>query len=114
MPKPRMRKYDLKNVGGRIRKARIEAALTMRELSEKMDVTFAYLGMIERGEKKPSDKVLACVSEVTGVSLDWLQNGGGDGVAEKASKPPQSQPLRVADIDASLFLSLIMREDPSA
>ena len=111
MPKPRMKNYDLSNVGGRIRKARIDASLTMKELSEKMEVSFAYLGMVERGEKNPSDKILTCVSETTGVPLDWLQNG--DGVDEKGSKQNQSQAPRVADIDAALFLALIMREDPS-
>ena len=111
MPKPRMKNYDLINVVGRIRKARIDASLTMKELSEKMEVSFAYLGMVERGEKNPSDKILTCVSETTGVPLDWLQNG--DRVDEKGSKQNQSQAPRVADIDAALFLALIMREDPS-
>ena len=111
MPKPRMKNYDLSNVGGRIRKARIDASLTMKELSEKMEVSFAYLGMVERGEKNPSDKILSCAAEATGVPLDWLQNG--DGVDEKGSKQNQSQAPRVADIDAALFLALIMREDPS-
>ena len=106
-----MKNYDLSNVGGRIRKARIDASLTMKELSEKMEVSFAYLGMVERGEKNPSDKILTCVSETTGVPLDWLQNG--DRVDEKGSKQNQSQAPRVADIDAALFLALIMREDPS-
>ena len=111
MPKPRMKNYDLSNVGGRIRKARIDASLTMKELSEKMEVSFAYLGMVERGEKNPSDKILTCVSETTGVPLDWLQNG--DRVDEKGSKQNQSQAPHIADIDAALFLALIMREDPS-
>ena len=111
MPKPRMKNYDLSNVGGRIRKARIDASLTMKELSEKMEVSFAYLGMVERGEKNPSDKILTCVSETTGVPLDWLQNG--DSVDEKGSKQNQSQAPRVADIDAALFLSIVMCENPS-
>ena len=111
MPKPRMKNYDLSNVGGRIRKARIDASLTMKDLSEKMEVSFAYLGMVERGEKNPSDKILTCVSETTGVPLDWLQNG--DRVDEKGSKQNQSQAPHIADIDAALFLALIMREDPS-
>lgn len=113
MPKPRVKNYDLKSVGGRIRKARIEAALTMRELSEKMEVSFAYLGMVERGEKKPSDKILTCVAETTGVPLDWLQNGDGDSVDEKTSKPNRSRTPCDAKLNPSLFLSLIMHEDPS-
>lgn len=111
MPKPRNKTYDLGTIGGRIRKARIDASLTMKELSDKMEVSFAYLGMVERGEKNPSDKILNCVAEETGVPLDWLQNG--DSVDEKSTKPNQSQTPRVADIDAPLFLSLIMCEDPS-
>jgi len=114
MPKPRMKKFDLKAIGGRIRKARIDAALTIKELSEKMGVSFAYLGMVERGEKNPSDKILECVAEATGVSLDWLKNGDKDSADDKAPMLNQLQtPFYVSDIDASLFLSLVMYKAPS-
>ncbi len=115
MPKPRMKKFDLKAIGGRIRKARIDATLTIKELSEKMGVSFAYLGMVERGEKNPSDKILECVAETTGVSLDWLKNGDKNSVDDKA--PILNQPqtsISVSDIDASIFLNLVMYKAPSA
>ena len=111
MPKPKMKNTDLTRIGGRIRQARIDASLTIKELSERIDVSSTYLGMIERGERKPPATLLECIAETTNKPIDWLQNG--DIVDEKGSKPNQSQTPRVADIDAALFLALIMREDPS-
>ena len=111
MPKPKMKNTDLTRIGGRIRQARIDASLTIKELSERIDVSNTYLGMIERGERKPPATLLECIAEATNKPIDWLQNG--DSVDEKGSKPNQSQTPRVADIDAALFLALIMREDPS-
>lgn len=111
MPKPKMKNTDLTRIGGRIRQARIDASLTIKELSERIDVSSTYLGMIERGERKPPATLLECIAEATNKPIDWLQNG--DIVDEKGSKPNQSQTPRVADIDAALFLALIMREDPS-
>lgn len=111
MPKPKMKNTDLTRIGGRIRQARIDASLTIKELSERIDVSNTYLGMIERGERKPPATLLECIAEATNKPIDWLQNG--DIVDEKGSKPNQSQTPRVADIDAALFLALIMREDPS-
>ena len=100
-----------KEIGIRIRKARTDASLTIKTLSEKAGVSVALLGMVERGTRTASQKLIECVSAETGVPVDWLQNG--DRVDEKGSKPNQSQTPRVADIDAALFLALIMREDPS-
>ena len=111
MPKPKMKNTDLTRIGGRIRQARIDASLTIKELSERIDVSNTYLGMIERGERKPPATLLECIAEAANKPIDWLQNG--DIVDEKGSKPNQSQTPRVADIDAALFLALIMREDPS-
>ena len=111
MPKPKMKNTDLTRIGGRIRQARIDASLTIKELSERIDVSNTYLGMIERGERKPPATLLECIAEATNKPIDWLQNG--DIVDEKGSKPNQSQTPSVEDIDADLFLALIMREDPS-
>ena len=31
--------------------------------------------MVERGERNPSDKMLASIADATGVSVEWLQEG---------------------------------------
>jgi len=111
MPKPKVKEIDLKSVGGRIRKARTGASLTMKELSERLGVSFAYLGMVERGERNPSDKILAAIAEATGTPVDWLKNGDKDSADDELKKIDSLQsPL---NIDAALFLGLIMREEPS-
>lgn len=106
---PKMKEIDLQNVGGRIRKARTKASLTTKELSERIGVSFAYLGMVERGERNPSDKVLESVAAITDVSTDWLKNGGH--IETKPKKAGSLQSFQ--DIDAALFLSLYRCEDPS-
>jgi len=114
MSKPKMKKIDLNSVGGRIRKARTDSSLTIKELSKRINISLTYLGMIERGERNPSDQMLACIAEVTGTPVDWLQNVDNNSVDDKPRKSNQPQtPFYIADIDASLFLSLLMCEEPS-
>lgn len=109
MTKRRIKGIDLKSVGGRIRKARTDASLTIKELSEKAEVSFAYLGMVERDERTPSDKIIASVADATGVPVEWLKNG--DGSEDKSKKIGSLQSFQ--DIDAALFLSLFRCENPS-
>lgn len=96
-----MKEIGLNSVGGRIRKARTDALFSIKELSEKIGISFAYLGMVERGERNPSDKMLSSIADVTGASIEWLKNG--------SQSPPDDVRMRM---DVSLFLNLILHEDP--
>lgn len=107
MPKPKLKDTDLTCIGGRIRQARIDASLTIKELSEKIDVSYTYMGMLERGERKPPSKILECIAEATNTPIDWLSNNSKSEKAEKAD--PLKAPL---NIDPALFLGLVMREKP--
>lgn len=108
----KMKEVGLQSVGGRIRKARIDASLTTKDLSEKMGVSFAYLGMLERGERNPSVKKLACIAEATGAPLAWLQTGDPGSIDTKSPEPSRASSYYVENIDAALFLSIIMHGDP--
>lgn len=103
MSKSKMKDAGLNNVGGRIRKARTAALLSIKELAEKIEVSFAYLGMVERGERNPSDKMLACIADVTGVTTGWLKDGD-------TPQDPVSSDEELFDV--SLFLSLLLHEVP--
>lgn len=92
-----MKEISLKSVGGRIRKARTDALFSIKELSEKIGISFAYLGMVERGERNPSDKILSSIADETGTSIEWLKNG---------SAPPPDD----VRMDVSLFLNLVLHE----
>lgn len=98
-----------REIGIRIRKARTDASMTIKTLSEKAGVSFALLGMVERGTRSASRNLIECVSAATGVPADWLLNG--DRVDEKSKKAGSLQSFQ--DIDAALFLSIVMCENPS-
>lgn len=55
-----------------IRDLRNERALTLEELAEKVDLTPAYLSMVETGKKKLSPKALQRVAVALGVGYKWL------------------------------------------
>ena len=61
--------------GKRIKQARIEKGLTQRQLAEKVSVHPNAIGEYERGTVVPSFTIMARISEVLDVSLDWLAGG---------------------------------------
>jgi len=63
---------DYRAVGKRIRNERIGNKLTQAELAEKVNVTTAYIGQIERGERKFSIETLLNIATVLNVSVDYL------------------------------------------
>lgn len=101
-----MIKTDEDTLGGRIRKARMDKKLKMKELAEILQITANYLGLLERGKKSPSKKLLENIAENTGVSYAWLLNGPEDRSEEEISAP--SPRCTVASVDLQLLLLTIM------
>ncbi len=62
-------------MGQRIRQRRRELRLTQERLAEYADISAAFVGHLERGEKTPSVETLARLAEVLDVSLDFLVFG---------------------------------------
>ena len=63
---------DYNLIGGRIRQARIHMGLTQEYLSELIEVTPAFVGHIERGERSVSLITLLKIAMVLNVSTDYL------------------------------------------
>ena len=63
---------DLKDVGLRIKKARIARGFTQTELAEKLDIAPPYLSNIENGRANFSVFILMHLTEVLQVSADSL------------------------------------------
>lgn len=59
-------------LGARICTARKAKKLTQEALAEKVDISLAYMGEIERGKKYPSMNVFVKIVEVLDVSADSL------------------------------------------
>ena len=70
-----MKDVDYVEIGKRIRTIRKAQGLTQEGASEKCDITAAYFGNIERGDKKMSVETLVKISNGLKVSTDHLLYG---------------------------------------
>ena len=68
---------DYKIIGEKIKKARKKLDLTQEQLSEKIDVSVAYLSRVERGNTKINLIRLVELAEVLNVSISYLITGIG-------------------------------------
>lgn len=59
-------------LGKRIREERLRLSLTQEVLAEDVDLTTAYIGQIERGERNLTLENLIKVSNRLGVTVDYL------------------------------------------
>lgn len=66
---------DFSEMGNRIRKHRQLKAMTQDALAEKVGVSPAYIGMIERGERAPSLDVFILIANELSVTADELLTG---------------------------------------
>ena len=86
-----MQNTDYAEIGRRIRRVRKMQNLTQEMAAEKCDITAAYYGNIERGDKKMSEETLAKVSIGLKISVDYLLFGDEqDKLAEYLSEIQQT------------------------
>ncbi len=86
-----MQNTDYAEIGRRIRRVRKMQNLTQEMAAEKCDITAAYYGNIERGDKKMSVETLAKVSIGLKISVDYLLFGDEqDKLAEYLSEIQQT------------------------
>ena len=63
--------------GIRLRLLRCRAGMTQAQLGEKLNMTAGALGMYEQGRRMPSLSTIVTISEIFGVSCDYLLGGRG-------------------------------------
>lgn len=86
-----MQNIDYAEIGRRIRRVRKMQNLTQEMAAEKCDITAAYYGNIERGDKKMSVETLVKVSKGLKISVDYLLFGDEqDKLAEYLSEIQQT------------------------
>ncbi len=76
------RRELLSRLGERVRACRQERGLTQAELAESLDVSVAYVSLIERGLRNPPYVTLLAIANALGVSAREL-------VPEGPGKPPR-------------------------
>lgn len=69
---------DYNIIGERLKKARTERGLTQEKLSEKLDVSIAFLSRIERGSSHISLKRLSQVCDILGITEGSILNGSSN------------------------------------
>lgn len=63
---------ESRDVGLRLREAREDAGLSLRELARRLDLSASALSQIETGKSRPSVKTLYAIVSELGISLDEL------------------------------------------
>ena len=106
-----MKQLSVETVGGRIRKVRKDAKMTIQEFSEKIGVTANYMGLVERGERNPSLELLDKIRKVMDISIEWLQTGDVEHTEEYPRQDLCTNALQpVRAINPQLFLSLVLSQ----
>ena len=67
--------YDIKESGSRIRQLRIQNGYTQEKLAEVLNVDQSYYGRIETGKRGCPVDLFIQLSDLFGVSLDYLIRG---------------------------------------
>lgn len=65
-------------IGERIYKAREKLGLTLKGLAEKLDCNYSTISNWESGKREPSIYDIAKLSQILGVSTDYLLKGKGE------------------------------------
>ena len=69
---------DYNIIGERLKKARTDKGLTQEKLSEKLDVSIAFLSRIERGSSHISLKRLSQICDILEISEGSILNGSSN------------------------------------
>jgi len=75
--------YNLTVLGKRIREERTSRNLTIEQLSELVNLSPSYLGLVERGERGLSVEKLIKITDVFVISVDSLLQDGETSVVSR-------------------------------
>ncbi len=75
-------------IGARLKRARLAKNLTIPQVSEKTGISKGNLSIIENDKTKPSADALTLLSDLYGVSVDWILKGETKNQAEEGSNSP--------------------------
>ena len=68
------RRDDLRKLGERVREQRRHRGLTQEALAEALDLSVAYVSLIERGGRNPPYTTVVAIARALGVSMARMVN----------------------------------------
>lgn len=86
------------NLGARLRQARLEAGMTVRELARQLGVSASFVSQLENDKSRPSVATLYSLAQLLGVSMDRLfeeRDGERDQPPTPATEATPDEPLTV-------------------
>ncbi|MEM9709749.1 MAG: helix-turn-helix transcriptional regulator [Pseudomonadota bacterium] len=83
---------DAATMGDRLTAAREAAGLTQADLGARLGADDGAVAAWERDMAAPSSDRLSMIAAVLSVSVGWLMNGEGDGVAAPVVQPANPDP----------------------
>jgi transcriptional regulator with XRE-family HTH domain/catechol 2,3-dioxygenase-like lactoylglutathione lyase family enzyme len=87
--------YQLERMAERLREARAQRSLTLKEVAAQSSISVAHLSQVERGETIPSVPTLLSISSSLGVAPDYFFRAMTDnGAAAAAGQAARSQSSR--------------------
>jgi transcriptional regulator with XRE-family HTH domain/catechol 2,3-dioxygenase-like lactoylglutathione lyase family enzyme len=85
--------YQLERMAERLREARAQRELTLKEVAAQSSISAAHLSQVERGETVPSVPTLLAISSALGVSPDYFFRAMSEsGLPSTPGTAPRSQP----------------------
>ena len=94
-------KAQMATLGALLRAERTAAGLSLRQLSERTNVSNAYLSQLERGLHEPSLSVLRAITTALGMALGPLLERAGlldpPGEPDAAPEPPSAEAAILQD-----------------
>jgi len=85
------------NLGSRLRQARLDADMSLRELARTLGVSPSFVSQLENGKSQPSVATLYSLAQLLNVSIDRLFEGTGT----EASAPPADADDAVDVVEAA-------------
>src|SRR5215210_1394599 len=76
------------NLGSRLRQARLDADMTLRELARTLGVSPSFVSQLENGKSQPSVATLYSLAQLLGVSIDRLFDGPASAGAPLSGSAP--------------------------
>jgi transcriptional regulator with XRE-family HTH domain len=106
-------KYE--TIGARLRQARTAKGLSIPDVFEKTSISRGNLSTLETDKSKPSSDALIALSELYGVTADWILKGDGIGprfsIKEKDGVPYDSDSFpKVSNKELMSFFKSIAQE----
>ncbi len=93
-----------KQIGANIRYERISRNISIEELAEMLELSSAFVGLIERGQRGASVKNLIKISEIFSVSIDSLINTNRSSYSNLSeNKENQNIKVKQETIDSLLY-----------